>query len=55
MVPVPRTSENSMPLGSNSSESSFGHMVPQTFYAEVTYGEYTSEYRYWSTGDVVQL
>ena len=54
-MPGPKTSEKSMALGSNSSESSFGHMVPQRLYAKVTYDEYTSEYRYLSTGDVVQL
>ena len=54
MVPVPRTSEKSMALHSDSSESSLDHMVPQRFYAKVTYDEYTSECRYLSTGDVVQ-
>ena len=39
MVPVPKTSEKS--------ESSFGHMVPQRFYAKVTYDEYTREYSIW--------
>ena len=55
MIPVLRTSEKSMALGSNNSESSYGHIAPQRFYAEVTYDEYTSEYRYLSTGDVVHL
>ena len=44
-----------MALGSNSSECSFCYMVAQRFYAEITYDEYTSEYRYLSIGDVVQL
>ena len=52
MIHVSRILEKSMALGSNSSESSFGHIAPQRFYAEVTYDEYTSEYRYLSTGDV---
>ena len=55
MVSVPRTSEKSISLGSNNSESSFGHMVPYRFYAKVTYDEYTSEFRYLSTGGVVQF
>ena len=42
MVPVPRTSQESLALCSDSSESSFDHMVPQRFYAEVTHDEYTS-------------
>ena len=40
-IPVSRTSEKPMVLGSNSSEFSFGHIAPQKFYAEVTYDEYT--------------
>ena len=55
MIPVLRISENSMALGSNSSESSFGHIAPQRFYADVKYDEYMSEHRYLSTGVVEQL
>ena len=47
MVPVPRNSEKSMVLGSSSSDSTLSNMVPQTFYAEVTY-EHTNEYRSFS-------
>ena len=50
MIQVPRTSEKPVALGSDSSNSSFGHMVPQRFYSKVTYDEYTSEYRYLSMG-----
>ena len=50
MILVPRTSEKSMAWGSNSSECDVSHIVPQTFYAEVTYDEDTSEYRYLSMG-----
>ena len=39
MIPVLRTSEKPMALGSDSSESSFGHIAPWRFYAEVTYDE----------------
>ena len=53
IVQVPRNSEKSMVLGSNSSDSSLSHMVPQRFYAEETSDEHTNEYRYLSTGDVV--
>ena len=42
-----------MGLGSDSSESSFSHIALQRFYAEVTYDEYTSEYKYLSTGNGV--
>ena len=42
-------------LSSDSTESSFGLMVPQRFHAEISYNGYTSEYRYLSMGDVVQL
>ena len=51
VISVLRTSERPMALGSNSSESSFGHIAPQRFYAEVTYDDYT----YLNTGDVVQM
>ena len=37
MIPVLRTAEKPMALGSDSSESSFGHIAQQRFYAEVTY------------------
>ena len=40
-------------LSSDSSESSFDLIAPQRFYTEILYGEYTSEYRSQSTGDVV--
>ena len=53
MVSVPRNFEKSMVLGSNSSDSSLSHMVPQRFYAKVPYDEHTSAYRYLSSGDVV--
>ena len=43
------------PLSSDSSESSFDLVVLQRFYTEITYDEYTSEYRYLSTGDILQL
>ena len=33
MVPLPRNSENSKVLGSDSSDSSLSHMVSQRFYA----------------------
>ena len=52
MIPVQRTSEKLIVLNSNSSESSFDLVAPQRFYVEITYDEYTSEYRYLSTGDV---
>ena len=42
-------------LSSHSSESSFDLIVPQRFYAEISCDEYTSEYIYLSTGDVMQL
>ena len=41
MVPIPRSSEKSIALGSNRSVSSLSHMVPQRFYAKVTYDEHT--------------
>ena len=44
-----------MVLVSDSSKSSFDHIAMQGFYIEITYDKYTSEYRYLSTGDVVQL
>ena len=55
MIPVSMTSEKPLVLGSDSSESSFGHIAPQRFHTEVTYDEDTSEYRYLTSGDVVQL
>ena len=55
MILVQRTSEKLTVSSSNSSESSFNLIAPQRFYAEITYDEYTSEYRYLSAGDVVQL
>ena len=55
MIPVSRTSVKPMALGSDSSQSSFGDIAPWRFYAKVTYDEYTSEYRYLSTGDALQL
>ena len=42
MVPVHRNSENSMVLGTDSSDSSLSHMVPQRFYTKVTYDEHTN-------------
>ena len=44
-----------MVLCSDSSDSSLSHIVPQRFYAKVTYDECTNEYRYLSTSDVVQI
>ena len=55
MIWVQMTSDKLTVFGSDSSESSFDLIVPQRFYAEILYYEYTSEYRYLSTGDVVQL
>ena len=55
MIPVQGSSEKLIVLGSDSSESSFDLITPQRFYAEITCGEYTSEYRYLSPGDVAQL
>ena len=55
MMQVPRNSEKSKVLGSDSSDSSLDHMVPWRFYSKVTYDEHTNEYRYLSTSDVVQL
>ena len=43
-------------LGSDFSNwSSLDHITLQRFYTEILYDEYTSEYRYLSTGDIVQL
>ena len=39
MIPVSRTSEKPIVLGSNSLESNFGHIAPQRFHVEVTYDE----------------
>ena len=44
-----------MVIGNDSSASNFDHIAPQRFYAGITYDTYTSEYRYLSTDDVVQL
>ena len=42
-------------LSSNSSESSFDLIALQRFFTEITYDEYTSEYRYLGAGDIVKL
>ena len=55
MIPVQSISDKLTTLSSNSSESSFNHAIPQRFHAEISYDEFTREYRYLSTGDIVQL
>ena len=45
MIPVQRTSEKLTVLSSDSWDSSFDLIVPQRFYAEISYNGYTSEYR----------
>ena len=55
MIPVQSTSDKLIVLTSDSSESSFDPIIAQRFYAEISYDQYTSEYRYLSTSDVVQL
>ena len=55
MIPVQITSGKLTALSSDSSETSFNHAIPQRFHAEISYNEYSSEYRYLSTGDIVQL
>ena len=42
-------------MSSDSSKSGLDLVTLQRFYAEISYDEYTSEYRYLSTGDIVQL
>ena len=53
MILVHSTSEKLTALSSNSSESSFDHAILWRFYAEISYDENTSEYRYLSSGDFV--
>ena len=55
MIPVQRTSGKLTVLGISSWESSFDLIDPQRFNTEILYNEYFSEYRYLSTGDIVQL
>ena len=55
MIQVQRTSQKLTVLSSDSSESRFDLIYLQRFYTEISYDEYSSEYRYLSTGDVVQL
>ena len=55
MIQVQMTSEKLTVLSSDSSESSFDLIAPQRFCTEISYDEYTSEYRFPSIGDVVQL
>ena len=55
MIPVQSTSDKLTTLSINSLESSFHLTVLQRFYAKISYNEYTSEYRYLCSGDVVQL
>ena len=55
LISVQMTSEKLTVLSSNCSEFSFDLIAPQIFYTEISYDEYTSEYRYLSTSDVVQL
>ena len=52
MIPVQRTSEKFTVMSSNSSESRINLVDSQRFYAEISYDEYTSEFRHLSTGDV---
>ena len=52
MIQVQSISGKLTALSSDSSEYSFDLIILQRFYAVISYDEYTSEYRYLSTGDV---
>ena len=53
MIPVQSTSAKLTALSSDSSESSLNHAILQRFHAEISYDEFTSEYRFLSNDDIV--